>query len=78
MTSEAIFNKVGSMIAEIAGLDIQEVTPASILTDIGLDSLDAVNLISELEEEFNIEISNEEIFGIKSVQDVISAIERNR
>ena len=56
-----------------------EVTPeASFLEDLGADSLDIVELVMALEEEYELEISDEDAEGIKTVQDVVSYIEGHR
>ena len=56
-----------------------EVTPeASFLEDLGADSLDIVELVMALEEEYELEISDEDAEGIKTVQDVVSYIEGRR
>ena len=52
------------------------VTPeASVVDDLGADSLDVVELVMALEEEFNLEIPDEEAEKIKSVQDILNHME---
>jgi len=63
------------IIVEQLGVGEDEVTPeASFIDDLGADSLDLVELIMALEEEFGLEISDEEAEKIQTVQDVISYI----
>ena len=74
-SSEEIIEKVKSIIAEQLGVSLEEVQPsASFIEDLGADSLDIVELIMALEEEYDIEIPDEDAEKIQSVQDVISYI----
>jgi acyl carrier protein len=68
--------KVQEIIASQLGVDAEEVTPeASFVDDLGADSLDTVELIMALEEEFDIEIPDEEAEKIATVSDAIAYIE---
>ena len=70
--------KVAQIIAEQLGVDVAEVTPeASFVDDLGADSLDTVELVMALEEEFGIEIPDEEAENISSVGDAISYIKEH-
>ncbi len=72
----AVESKIKSIIAEQLGVKPEEVTPnASFVDDLGADSLDTVELIMALEEEFNIEIPDEDAEKMKTVGDVIKYIE---
>ncbi|HUA34788.1 MAG TPA: acyl carrier protein [Candidatus Binataceae bacterium] len=74
-----IENKVREKIAEQLGVASDEVTPeASFIEDLGADSLDIVELVMALEEEFNIEISDEDAEKIRTVKDVVSYIEAHK
>lgn len=65
-----IEERVKGIIVEQLGVDQNEVTPtASFADDLGADSLDLVELVMALEEEFKIEINDEEAEKIKTVQD---------
>jgi acyl carrier protein len=67
--------KVKELIAEQLNIDVEEVTPeASFIDDLGADSLDTVELIMAFEEEFEIEIPDEEAEKIKTVGDAIKHI----
>ena len=71
----AVEEKIKSIIAEQLGVKIEEVTPdASFIDDLGADSLDTVELIMALEEEFNIEIPDEDAEKMTTVGDAIRYI----
>ena len=72
----AVETKIKTIIAEQLGVKPEEVTPnASFVDDLGADSLDTVELIMALEEEFNIEIPDEDAEKMKTVGDAIKYIE---
>lgn len=74
----ADFQKVKSIITEQLGVDESEVTPeADFVDDLGADSLDTVELVMALEEEFGIEISDEDSEKIKTVGDVVKYIDEH-
>ena len=71
-----ISQKVKSIIAEQLGVKVEEVTDsASFVDDLGADSLDTVELVMALEEEFSIEIPDEDAEKMTTVGDVIKYIE---
>jgi len=73
-----IFERVQSVVAEQLGVDPSEVTlDAEFVKDLNADSLDLVELIMQLEEEFGIEISDEEAANIVTVRDAINFIEEH-
>ena len=73
MNSAELQETVVEIIANQLGIDREDVIPeASVVDDLGADSLDVVELIMALEEEFNLEIPDEEAEKIKSVQDIFS------
>ena len=72
----ATVEKVKSIIAEQLGVKPEEVTPeASFIDDLGADSLDTVELVMALEEEFGIEIPDEDAEKMTKVSDAIKYIE---
>ncbi|MCW7468254.1 MULTISPECIES: acyl carrier protein [Leptospira] len=73
----ADFDKIKSIIVEQLGVDESEVTPeAHFINDLGADSLDTVELVMALEEEFGVEISDEDAEKIQTVGDVIKFIDK--
>jgi acyl carrier protein len=75
---EEITRRLKEIIAEQLGISEEEILPeASFVDDLGADSLDLVELIMALEEEFDTEISDEEAEKIQTVQDAISYIAGN-
>jgi acyl carrier protein len=75
LTQEEIFGPVKDLVSKQLSIDEKEITTdASFIEDLGADSLDTVELIMSLEEEFDIEIPDEEAEKIKTVQNVVDYI----
>jgi acyl carrier protein len=63
--------RICNLVADQLGVDIRDVTPeASILDDLGADSLDVVELVISLEEAFDIEVGDEEVEGMRTIGDI--------
>lgn len=78
METEEIFEKVKTVIVEQLGIDEASVRmDSSFLDDLGTDSLDIVEFIMALEEEFGIEIPDEDVEKIVTVKDVVEYISEN-
>jgi acyl carrier protein len=74
--AEKVKDKVTKIIVDQLGVNEKEVTPqASFIEDLGADSLDIVELVMALEEEFDIEISDEEAEKITRVQEAVDFIQ---
>ena len=74
----SVEEKVKEIIVDQLGVDEnQVVTSASFIEDLGADSLDTVELVMALEEEFDVEIPDEDAEKISKVQDAIDYINNN-
>jgi acyl carrier protein len=75
-SSEDISERIKSIIVDQLGVAMEDVTPqASFIEDLGADSLDIVELIMALEEEYNMEIPDEDAEKIQTVNDVITYVQ---
>ncbi|MFC1812554.1 acyl carrier protein [Thermodesulfobacteriota bacterium] len=71
----SIEDKIKKIVAEKLSVDLDEVVPdASFVDDLGADSLDLVELIMSMEEEFDIEISDEQAEKLITVKDVLNYV----
>ena len=76
MSSEEVFEKVKGIIVEQLGVTEETVTmEASFIDDLGADSLDIVELVMALEEEFDIEIPDADAEKVVAVGDVVVAVD---
>lgn len=71
---EEIFKKVVELIAASNHLQPETITIDSSFEDLGMDSLDGLTLINDLENEFNVTITNEEAAIIKTVRQVVESL----
>lgn len=72
---ESVFDRVKRIIVDQLGVSEDQVTPeASFIEELGADSLDTVELVMALEEEFGIEIPDEDAEKITTVEDVVNYI----
>ena len=73
----SVEDRVKSIIVEQLGVDVEEVNPdASFVEDLGADSLDTVELIMAFEEEFGVEISDDDAEKIRKVRDAVDYIDK--
>ncbi len=73
-----IFEKVRKIICDQFDLDEDDVTPETLLEeDLEADSLDLVDLVMSFEDEFHIEVPDEDVENIKTVGDIVKYIEEN-
>jgi acyl carrier protein len=79
MASEDVQGRIKQIIVDELGVDEAEVTPnARFIDDLGADSLDLVELVMRFEEEFGIEIPDEDAEKIQSVGDAYNYVEQNQ
>ncbi len=74
-----VFEKIRTILSEQLDIEEDDITMDSkIADDLGADSLDVVDLIMAIEDEFDVEVPDEDIEGIKTVGDVVNYITDNR
>jgi acyl carrier protein len=79
MAETNITEKVRDIIVQQLGVNPEQVTPeAKFIEDLGADSLDTVELVMAFEEEFGIDVPDEEAEKLQSVGDVVRYIEENQ
>ncbi len=79
MNREEILSKIQELTADRLGVDESDVTPdASFREDLEADSLDLVELIMELEEQFGMEIPDEEAEKITTVEEAVDYVQENQ
>lgn len=72
-----MLERITNILVETANVDADKVKPeATLKEDLGIDSLDSVEIVLELETEFDIKIEDDELQGLKTVNDIVTLIER--
>jgi acyl carrier protein len=78
MTEKEILTGLGEIIDEIAGVPADEVTPdKSFVDDLDIDSLSMVEIAVAAQDKFGVEIPDEELKNLKTVQDVVHFVQRS-
>lgn len=76
MAKEEIFDKLKELVVDQLGIEEDEVTmEATMQDDLGADSLDLVDLVMSVEEEFGVKVADEDLENIKTVGDIVNYIE---
>jgi acyl carrier protein len=73
--SDELIRRVIACVARSQNVSAGEITIDSTFAGLGIDSLDAVNILFELESEFGIDIPDEGVTGIEGVRDMVNALE---
>lgn len=77
MTNENTFDRVKTLIVNILAVDEDKITKeANIIADLGADSLDLTEIIMACEEEFGVEIPDEDAENLEKVEEVVTYIDR--
>ena len=71
---ETVERKVFDLVAERATVSASEISLDSTFDELGIDSLAALSIALDVEAEFGLEISNEEVFSLRTVGDVVAGI----
>ena len=70
-----LFEKVKTIICDYFELEENEVTPGTTFAEIGADSLDMVDIAMDIEDNFNVEVTEEALEGFLTVSDVVNYLE---
>ena len=74
MEHSEIFEKVADIASDVLGINADEITEETTFDDLDADSLDRLQLVTAMEDEFDIEIDDEKLEAINSVAEAIVAI----
>lgn len=73
---QEVFEKIRSVIAEKKGVSPETINLTNSFEDLNMDSLDSVELISELEDHYKVSIPNQELLQIKSIQEAVESLSK--
>ena len=74
MERTEVFAKIADIAADVLGVDIDSITESTTFDDLEADSLDRLQLVTAMEDEFELEIPEDKLLSISSVADSIDAI----
>lgn len=75
MDRTELFDKIAEIASDVLGIEPDEITEEATFDDLDADSLDRLQLVTAIEDEFELEIDDETLMSLSSVGDAISAIE---
>ncbi len=72
-----MYEKIVKMLAEQLGIEVETITPQSeVVKDLGADSLDVVELMMALEDEYGVTLPEGEVENVKTVQDIVDMVNK--
>lgn len=78
MDRSEIFDKIAEVAAGVLGVDVAEISDETTFDDLDANSLERLQLVTAIEDEFNLEIDDETLLSLNSVADAVDAIENAR
>ena len=78
MDRSEIFDKIAEVAADVLGVDVAEISDETTFDDLDANSLERLQLVTAIEDEFNLEIDDETLLSLNSVADAVDAIENAR
>ncbi len=75
MDRSQIFDKIAEVVVDVLDIDASEVSEETTFDDLDADSLERLQLVTAIEDEFGVEIDDEKLLSLNSVSDAIDAIE---
>lgn len=75
MDRSEIFDKIVEVAADVLGVDVAEISDETTFDDLDANSLERLQLVTAIEDEFNLEIDDETLLSLNSVADAVDAIE---
>lgn len=74
--SEIVFEKIATLLSTKKGVNKELISIDSSFEELGLDSLDSIELIADMEEEFNVSIPNTELQNIKTIRNAVDGLSK--
>lgn len=74
--SEIVFEKIATLLSTKKGVNKELISIDSSFEELGLDSLDSIELIADMEEEFNVTIPNSELQDIKTIRNAVDGLSK--
>ena len=75
MDRTEMFEKIAEVASDVLGIDQDEITEGTTFDDLDADSLDRLQLVTAIEDEFDIEVPDDKLEGLNSVADALDVIE---
>lgn len=75
MDRSVIFDKIAEVAADVLGVDVADISDETTFDDLDADSLERLQLVTAIEDEFDLEIDDETLLSLNSVADAVDAIE---